>query len=442
MAFDPCREWLGIAAVDLADPCRVLGLGWGRHRAEAIEQAAANRLATLGRVTPGPFAKAHAALVSRVEAARDELLANALPSAPPPSAEEEPAAPPAAVLVDHWAGAAEPTEPGAELPAGNEVPPVEDGLGEQASASPFGIRTRRRSFDRPHHHGGSGGGVLLASVGLLVFAIALLAYLVLRPQMPPASEVAVVPPTTPRVVVDPKPADPPPQPTDEGRNRKRPRPKPRDEDDQPQSVVPEPVPQSADVSADEQDQKKLEAERARLAAAFDKAIREVYAALKDHQFAVADRALERADQQVGDDVENARRLERWRLLATYARQFVGFRGQAFAAANAGREFETGGVRFAIIEINPQLFIYKQEGQIMRVPRDSVDPAIEMAVVQTWFDRDGRAANHLFLGAGWLCRERPDLRRARSAWQTAGNGGENAAPLLALLDDPAVRQPGR
>jgi len=41
MAFDPCRDWLGIAAVDLADPRKVLGLPPGVLSADAVSTAAA-----------------------------------------------------------------------------------------------------------------------------------------------------------------------------------------------------------------------------------------------------------------------------------------------------------------------------------------------------------------------------------------------------------------
>lgn len=434
MAFDPCREWLGIAAVDLTDPCRVLGLAAGRHRAEAIERATVKRLATLREIVPGPFAKAHAALVSRVEAARDELLADALPSAPP-AAFEQPAATPIPVLAGPWAKEDEPTVPDSDQPAGHEAPATDDGAVIHEPDSPFTVRTRRRSLHRTHQP--AGGGLLLASIGLLGFAVAVLVYLVFGTRPPSGVDVVNVEVVTPRV---------PPATTidrqdgvraDVNASARRPSPNPpRRDSDPPTSEA------SVQTPAAETPDQRLEAERTRLAKAFDEAIRETYAALKDHRFAVADRAITRADQHVGDDLEAARRLERWRLLATYARQFVDFREQAFAAANAGREFEAGGVRFSIIEITPDLFISKSEGEIRRVPRADVDPMIEMAVIGTWFERDGRAANHLFLGAGWLCRERPNLRRARAEWQTAGDGGENVRPLLALLDDPAVRPSAR
>jgi len=431
MAFDPCREWLGLAAVDLTDPCRVLGLAAGRHRAEAIEEAAAKRLATLGEIVPGAFAKAHAALVGRVAAARDELLADALPSAPSPYVAGPTAS--AAVFATHEASAA--------LPCGGEPLHMEAALHADRPATPS-AHPPRPPCGRPHRPAEGSGGLVLASMGLLSAAIAVLAFLVFRPQSPIERDTALTQSPLQGVVEDQAQEEMSPEPRS-AQSPRRTRPKPHSDEqdgDQRSTIAMPAAPPSA--SAAEMPDQRLQAERARLAKAFDEAIRETYAALKDHRFAVADRAITRADQHAGDDLEAARRLERWRLLATYARQFVDFREQAFAAANAGREFEAGGVRFSIIEITPDLFIYKSEGEIRRVPRVGVDPMIEMAVVGTWFERDGRAANHLFLGAGWLCRERPNLRRTQAEWRTAGDGGENVGPLLALLDDPAVRPSAR
>jgi hypothetical protein len=86
--------------------------------------------------------------------------------------------------------------------------------------------------------------------------------------------------------------------------------------------------------------------------------------------------------------------------------------------------------------------YKFEGRIMRVPRDQLDPALAMAIVEKWFAADGRAANHLFLGAHWLCLDPPQPKRARAEWQIAGDGGEDVDLLLALCDDPVIQQAGK
>ena len=72
--FDPCKQWLGIDAVDLVNPHRVLGIGPGETDPLAVLRAAEARLAMLRSVEPGPFAVARQALVKRVEEAREAVL--------------------------------------------------------------------------------------------------------------------------------------------------------------------------------------------------------------------------------------------------------------------------------------------------------------------------------------------------------------------------------
>ena len=179
-----------------------------------------------------------------------------------------------------------------------------------------------------------------------------------------------------------------------------------------------------------------------MSAGVDKALTEAYAAIQRQEFDAAQLAITAAGRDVGDDVDAATRVERWRLFAAYTMEFFTYQAQAFAAANAGREFEANGVRFSLIEIKPDQVIYKAAGRIERVPRKLVDRRIEMAIVERWFAADGRAANHLFLGARWLSYDPPDVQRARREWQIAGDGGETVEPLMALLDDPVIRRAGR
>lgn len=98
-SFDPCKQWLGIDAVDLGDPRRVLGLAPHEIKSQAIIRAATEKLSILQGVSPGAFAMAHAALLRRVAEARDALLAEAEAataprfSMPPPPSSMSPAAP-------------------------------------------------------------------------------------------------------------------------------------------------------------------------------------------------------------------------------------------------------------------------------------------------------------------------------------------------------------
>ena len=511
MAFDPCREWLGIDAVDLGEPTRVLGLPVGCRDAAAIAAAADARLDALRRVTPGPFAKAHAALVARVEEARDTLLAAAFSggvSAPPREPVPgvfSPPPPPGGVAASRWQA------------------PVDDLV---ASPSPTGFQRAadpvepsfdapvRRSVVRPRSSSGA-GGLLLTSLALLGAAVAVIVFLALNPD-PFGRQVAVKPPANPTAGGKPgggkptgggssvKPGQtsstrPSDRPTNGGtaapdadaereareadrrreamerearereqqeaeRRRQEQEEKARREAEMEKQKAPPETMEGKEGEQTPEDMAKQQAaaeearrreamaaeaakgatdeERLKMQAALDKALGEVFTALQRGEFDTADRTIKASVDLVGDDVEAATRIERWRLLATYAREFVGFREQAIAAANAGRDYEVEGTRFAVIEITPELFVYKLAGKIERVPRDQVNPKIELAVVEGWFAADGRASNHLFLGARWLCLDPPNLQRARREWQIAGDGGEQVAPLTALLDDPVVRRAAR
>jgi len=511
MAFDPCREWLGIDAVDLGEPTRVLGLPLGCRDAAAIAAAAEARLEALRRVTPGPFAKAHAALVARVEEARDTLLATAFSGGAAASPREpvpgvfSPPPPPGGGAASRWQAPADDpgvsSSPSGFQPASDPVEPAFDAA-------------VRRSVARPRSSSGA-GGLLLTSLALLATAVAVIVFLTLNPD-PFGRQVAVKPPVNPTAGgksgggkpagggsgVKPGQASttrPSDRPTNggtaaaeadaerEGREADRRREamerearereqqeaerrrQEQEEKARREAEMAERKPgaettgqQTGDQKAEEMAKQQAAAEEARrreamaaeeakqatdeerlkMQAALDKALGEVFKALQRGEFDTADRTIKASEALVGDDVEAATRIERWRLLATYAREFAGFREQAIAAANAGRDYEVEGTRFAVIEITPELFVYKLAGDIKRVPRDQVDPRIELAVVEGWFAADGRPANHLFLGARWLCLDPPNLQRARREWQIAGDGSEQVAPLTALLDDPVVRRAAR
>jgi hypothetical protein len=469
MAFDPCRAWLGLPAIELVDPWRVLGLTAGAGDAEAVARAAEARLAALRRVQPGPFAKAHAALIAKVEEARDTLLAQAFLQEPPPRQPDRlPPTPPPAFPAPVVA------QPPPQQPrAGSGLLP-DLPVGE-VDIRPVIRRTPRRKASRS-----AAGGLLLTTLALLATAVAVMLALVMRPELfarwagfeirQAAAGKATVRPNEPKPepagrqsppdhVPPPDHAPPPdrvappdrrvvgsaralrpPEPTDTS----QPRP-PRQEE--PSSIeLAGPPHQAADSPAAERELRRRaaeaidgEPERARLRESLDESLGDTFAALRRGEFEAADRTLAAAGKQVGDDVEAATRIDGWRLLLAYAREFPGYRDRAFAAANQGRDYAVDGRTISVIEITPELFIYKLDGRIVRTSRARIDPRIELAIVESWFAADGRAANHLFLGAGWLCLDPPNVGRARAEWQTAGAGGEQVAPLLALLDDPIIRR---
>ncbi len=475
MAFDPCREWLGIDAVYLSDPRKVLGLPPGRLPAELVHAAAAERLAALAGVRPGAFAKAHSALVARVLEARDKLLEDAMPEARPPAAQFPPPLPPADPVMPFGpaTGGADPAAPSMASDGEAELEPPIPWSPRSGAVPRARVRRRGRSPE--------GNGLLLSAIALLAAAVAGLAFLVSQGGWPGRREVAVesprsgkgtvpavseTPPAVPPTAGQRQPAGtgstagestPPPDSGGDEAQRRKSEAKARREREARQAA--EEARRQEQQQAEEQqrleerrlaeermkseEQQRAEREmRSRISEAVEKGIRDAYKAIQRGEFDTARRAIAAAGSQIGDDVEAATRLERWNLFTSYAREFPRFRDQAFAAANAGRDYEVNGKKFTVIEITPESFVYRLAGENVRVPPDAVDPAITMAIVAAWFAADGRAANHLFLGAHWLSLDPPDTRRARAEWRIAGNGGENVEPLMALLDDPVIRQAGR
>ncbi|MCX7405876.1 MAG: hypothetical protein NT089_09145, partial [Planctomycetia bacterium] len=95
--FDPCKQWLGIDAVDLEDPRRVLGVAQTESDPLAVIRAAGIRLSLLRGISPGPFEIARNALIKRVEEAREALLLRL--AAHPTSSAINPSAVPSSPLV-------------------------------------------------------------------------------------------------------------------------------------------------------------------------------------------------------------------------------------------------------------------------------------------------------------------------------------------------------
>ena len=466
MAFDPCREWLGIDAVDLADPCRVLGLPTGDHAADAISRAAERRLKRLAEVASGPFEKARQTLVRRVEEARDRLLETAAPSEPA-SAVPGPAATAHTSSV-HPLESMEPSPAADGGPAETDV-----GLRMAAPAMTTGRRARRRRRRRS-----SGSAGLMVSLGaLLTVAVAVLAIVVVQGlpeqagrQVASTTDIqatASPPPrssrpesgrrngspagrdvrnTDPRGTEHPTPRE---RPADDhartpARDSSPARPDPPSDSTMDASSAADAKPADSRPSAGDRTSREWEIQAAEQAQAdrrkrVDRLLSQGLASLQTQDFDAADTVIKQAYSAAGDDVEAATRADAWRVLATYAREFVGYRDRAFQAASAGREYEAGGEVYSIISVTGSHMVYKASGRVIRIPRDQVEPNLAMAIVEKWFAADGRAANHLFLGAHLLCLDPPQQERARAEWRIAGDGGEDVGPLLELCDDPVIRR---
>jgi len=161
-----------------------------------------------------------------------------------------------------------------------------------------------------------------------------------------------------------------------------------------------------------------------------------YAAMRAGDFAAAERSL--AGLSPGDDEALGRRLNGWKSLLFYARGHAELRSKAYAAA-AGGEFTIGDRVIIVVEIDSERIVYRDSGKQKRVPLAEIPSAVDRAIVEQWLAADGRAANHLFLGAGHLVRERPSPADATREWGKAAAGGERerAAELQPLVDDPVI-----
>lgn len=491
MPFDPCREWLGIDAADLVHPHRVLGIPVSQTDADTIARVAEERIASLARIAPGPFAKAHTALMTRVAEARDTLLATATWNTsaepvsvtpvfrppPPPMLAASPMAPPPTLSPAPLAGSPPPFAPAAaaDRVASEQVfkTPAPEHFGDLGPVAVVANEPVLTAVPFAPAVSGSGGpladraasGPGLAFFAVLLAAAAVIGYVAynmptldlrglqvamhLAAEQDPAASTPAEPPSSPGDNASsalPLPGEPLPEPTDPIPEQPT---EPLSTPSVPDQAAPEappeafiPAPDAPPPEApmpDPEAEERMAAERARIAEVVSEAIDDAYKALQRGEFDTADRIIESASKDVGDDAELATRIERWRLLASYASAFEEYREKAFASANSGREYEIDGRRVAIIEITPTMFIYRLEGKNVRKPRDEVHPRLEMAVVEKWFEGDGRATNFIFMGARWLCQDPPNVKRARAAWQKARDGGEDVSALLALLDDPIVRR---
>jgi hypothetical protein len=129
------------------------------------------------------------------------------------------------------------------------------------------------------------------------------------------------------------------------------------------------------------------------------------------------------------------RVERWAELVTFAKGFYGYREKALADVTAGDEYDIGGKKVAIVEIDDEKLIYRSAGKNKTTPRNRIPGGILMKIVTEWFDDN--PANDLSIGAYHATKEEPDFEKARASWNQAQALGADASLLLPLLDDPVL-----
>jgi hypothetical protein len=432
MAFDPCREWLGIDAVDLDKPHLVLGLTAGETDPVAVGRAAAARLTTLNGLVPGPFAVARDALLQRVQEARDSMLA----ALPPPGGMAA-ARPPAPRIAT-----------GAATPGGHS-PAV---AGQGSFAFDTGSTRPHGPAHRPHHHHHhhpsrtADSGVALAALMFLLAAAAGLGGYWYASQDKADRRVASRDADRPaqRPTANDPDRNQPVRSRNEPSERPGPRPRPgTDDTPQPQSFPAQPAPfLPAPVQPSQPAPPVDDAAAARAVIAVDASLRTAFMQISGKDHAAAARTIQAARDQAGDDPDLHARIDRWGLFNDYAKEFAKHAADALKAANAGRDYALGKTRIAVIESTPTMLIYKQAGTVHRVPRERIPHDVITAIVGTWFAADGRAANHIFLGIHHLAQPQPDVAATRREWQTATNGGESMAGMMPLLDDPIIKGAAR
>jgi cytoskeletal protein RodZ len=476
--FDPCRQWLGIDAVDLTNPRRVLGLLPSESDPLVVLRAADARLTVLKGIAPGPFDMARNALIKRVEEAREAVLAQvaATPkqqapvgtsfTMPPPPGGSLPRAPAPPPIQSAGRSPNIPTVPAVPMPHGaTEASP----WSERADADHGGfVSVKTRPVYRKQSSGA--GTLLLLLVGLGAAAGGLLwmkmradeqrkvasrevaaaeredqqksadedeserqragtkrTAAMRRPERDPndtTSDDAVSTSASPRR--EPMPVRRRPEPEPETTPEPEPVPEPTDGPPVAEPAAPDqtdsPVPPLAEPPAPEE-----------TAAEINRLLAEVFAALQEQQFDAAQLAVKAADKKAAGPAQ--KRVVSWDSLLTYAKGFADYRRQALAAVQPGQEYEIDGKKIAVIEIDAEKFIYRYAGKNKTVSADKIPGGILMAIITEWFDNN--PANNLYLGAYHATKAEPDLEKARASWQLANARGADASALLPLLDDPVL-----
>lgn len=411
--FDPCRQWLGIDAVELVTPHRVLGVSPLETDPLAIVRAADQKLITLRSIDPGPLARARDALLARVEQSRDAMLAAASTARGSPSLPFPP--------TNH--------QPGGVFGSGEAVePPSAPMLPTPSVAVRPPVVVRRSSPVLP-----------LAVVALLLGAAGWLGYQVSQNQSgKPAVSVALSTSPRPERPAPKRPASEP------SRAVRPPRPVPEplaepETESEPESE-PEPItePETESLTEPEPEPDAAPGTTASDGDTLEDHLESVYAALRRRDFPAADKLLDKAQDVAAPDKSASERLDRWRRLAAYAKNFPALRDKALKASSENDIELADGRIIGIIEVDATRVVYRDRGQNERVPRDRLPDDVLLAIVQQWFNAARKPGNHLYLGTFHLLRDTPDLASARGEFQLASFSGEpDGAVLQQLLTDPVI-----
>ena len=450
--FDPSREWLGIPAVDLADPFRVLGLSADEADAAAVHAAADRLLGRLQEIAPGPFRLAHESLQKRIHACRSEALAAT-------AARDGTLRPP---------------------PVPVPTPPARD-TGD-AAADPEAARDVEIRLRRPPRRQANSRSPVPAILSLLAAVATAVAAYVVWPQTPagggktlrPIADVIHQP--TPHDAAPPGAALPPVAPASPSSADATPPPResqpvaaggasvgtaaPAEPDassapapsSEPDATASElagtpyaPTAGEAPVSVPADVQPRVDGpsrpgpgQQAGGAADIDACLRSALEAMRRGEFDVADEKTAEADRLVDDDDRLADRVAAWLQLTRYARRLSEFRARALLAAPD--DCEVDGTVISIIESTPTMFKFKAAGRMYRVPPADVPPPIVDALVRRWFAAKKQPGNHVFLGCHLILRDPPDVDAAREEWAVAERDGQDVSALERLLDDPLIRAP--
>jgi hypothetical protein len=474
--FDPCRQWLGIDAVDLANPWLVLGLRPGEKDPLAVLRAAEARILLLRGIAPGPFDMARNALIKRVEEAREAVLSQ-IAATPQPGAvigtSFQPPPPPGGVAspamlpVARPAMSFDPATPSAvsdsstpTIPSGMPwvSPDVANGGTDFVAVRTSPVYRKQSSWS---------GTIFLLLAGLAAAAGGLVwnkmqkdraaddrqrrvavADAKRHEEAKEAKEEEVTEEEIePVVPVRKRRAPPPPaledspaedvlrepeDPTSDDAVSTSPAPRPR-APARPSAPAAAPAPQPpaepADGKVEESDDDKRQIEAA---------IQDAFAALQNEEYDAARKALDAAAEKSGSN-DSKKRVNRWRDLVTYAEGFAGYRTEAVAAVKSGQEYEIDGRKIGIIEVDKRKLIYRDRGKNVTKSRGKIPTKILMAIITDWFDAN--PANNLYLGAHYATKREPDAEKAREYWKRAQAGGADASTLLPLLDDPVLQAAG-